>query len=128
MKWLKLFSFFVESIKIEESTEDFINVSILDDNNNKIGSFQLESYDGKNYTIIDAFIDEDHRRMGFYKKSILDLLNARPDIIIISVFRSEEASRAWDKLIETLPPDFGFTKKFHRAEKTMEFKLFKNIL
>jgi hypothetical protein len=128
MKWLKTFDFFVESIKIEESNEDFIDVSILDDDNNKIGSFQLESYDGKNYTIIDAFIDEDHRRLGYYKKSLLDLLNEKPDITIFSVFRSEEASRAWDKLIETLPPDFGFTKKFHRAEKTMEIKLFKNIL
>jgi hypothetical protein len=128
MKWLKLFNSFFESIQIEESNEDFIDVSILDDDNNKIGSFQLESYDGKNYTIIDAFIDEDHRQMGFYKKSLLDLLNERPDITIVSVFRSEEASRAWDKLIEKLPTDFGFTKKFHRAEKTLEIKLFKNIL
>jgi hypothetical protein len=127
MKWLKKFGFFVESIKIEESNEDLIDVSILDDNNNKIGSFQLESYDGKNYTIIDAFIDEDHRRLGYYRKSILDLLNEKPDITIFSVFRSEEANKAWEKLIKDLPPDFGFTKKFHRAEKTMEYKLFKNI-
>jgi hypothetical protein len=127
MKWLKLFNSFFESIQIEESNEDFIDVSILDDDNNKIGSFQLESYDGKNYTIIDAFIDEDHRRMGYYKKSILDLLNERPDITIISVFRSEEANRAWDKLIKDLPTDYSFTKKFHRAENTMEIKLFKNV-
>ena len=125
MKWLKTFDFFVESIKIEESNEDFIDVSILDDNNNKIGSFQLESYDGKNYTIIDAFIDEDHRRLGYYKKSLLDLLNERPDITIFSVFRSEEASRAWDKLVSNLPIDVSYKKKFHKAENTLEYKLFK---
>lgn len=125
MKCLKSFNSFIESIKIEESTQDFIDVSILDDDGIKIGSFQLESYDGQNYTIIDAFIDEDHRRMGYYKKSLLDLLNERPDITIISVFRSEEASRAWDRLVNNLPIDVFYKKKFHRAENTLEYKLFK---
>lgn len=114
-----------ESIKVNEFTPDFLDVDILDDKNTKIGSFQLESYDGKNYTIIDALIEEDFRMQGHYRKSIIELLNLHPKIVIVSVFRSEEAERAWKKLLETLPEGFHFTEKHHKEENTTEFKLFK---
>ena len=116
-----------ESIKVNEFTPDFLDVDILDDKNTKIGSFQLESYDGKNYTIIDALIEEDFRMQGHYRKSIIELLNLHPKIVIVSVFRSEEAERAWKKLLETLPEGFHFTEKHHREENTTEFKLFKAL-
>ena len=116
-----------ESIKVNEFTPDFLDVDILDDKNTKIGSFQLESYDGKNYTIIDALIKEDFRMQGHYRKSIIELLNLHPKIVIVSVFRSEEAERAWKKLLETLPEGFHFTEKHHREENTTEFKLFKAL-
>lgn len=116
-----------ESIQVNEFTPDFLDVYILDDKNTKIGSFQLESYDGKNFTIIDALIEEDYRMQGFYRKSIIELLEKHPEICIISVFRSEGAERAWKKLLETLPKGFHFTEKHHKEENTTEFKLFKAI-
>ncbi len=114
-----------ESIQVKEFDDNFIDVDILDNSNNKIGSFQLESYDGKHYTIIDALIEEDYRMMGYYRKSIIDLLNLHPNIIIVSVFRSEGADRAWKKLIEELPTGFHYTKKWYPEEKTLEYKLSK---
>ena len=116
-----------ESIQVKEFTPDFLDVDILDDKNTKIGSFQLESYDGKNYTIIDALIEEDFRMQGHYRKSIIELLNLHPKIVIVSVFRSEEAERSWKKLLETLPEGFHFTEKHHKEENTTEFKLFKAL-
>lgn len=114
-----------ESIKVNEFTPDFLDVDILDDKNTKVGSFQLESYDGKNYTIIDALIEEDYRMQGYYRKSIIELLDLHPEIVIVSVFRSEGADRAWKKLIEELPTGFHYTKKWYPEEKTLEYKLSK---
>lgn len=116
-----------ESIQVNDFTPDFLDVDILDDSNNKIGSFQLESSDGKNYTIIDALIEEDYRMQGYYRKSIIELLEKHPEISIISLFRSEGAERSWKKILETLPKDFHFTEKHHKEENTTEFKLFKAL-
>jgi hypothetical protein len=114
-----------ESIQVKDFTPDFLDVDILDDKNTKIGSFQLESYDGKNYTIIDALIEEDFRMQVYY--TIIELLEKHPEICIISLFRSEGAERAWKKLLETLPPKFNFTKKHHKEENTTEYKIFKEV-
>jgi hypothetical protein len=114
-----------ESINIKEFTPEFLDVDVLDNSDNVVGSLQLESYDGKNYTIIDANIIESERMKGYYRKAIIELLNQHPDITIVSVFRSEGADRAWKRLIETLPDDFGYSQKFYPEEKTLEYKLYK---
>jgi hypothetical protein len=114
-----------ESINIKEFTPEFFDVDVLDDSDNVVGSLQLESYDGENYTIIDANIIESERMKGYYRKAIIELLNQHPDITIVSVFRSEGADRAWKRLIETLPDDFGYSQKFYPEEKTLEYKLYK---
>ena len=114
-----------ESINIREFTPEFLDVDVLDDSDNVIGSLQLESYDGKNYTIIDANIIESERMKGYYRKAIIELLNQHPDITIVSVFRSDGADRAWKRLIETLPDDFGYSQKYYPEEKTLEYKLYK---
>jgi hypothetical protein len=114
-----------ESINIKEFTPEFLDVDVLDNSDNVIGSLQLESYDGKNYTIIDANIIESERMKGYYRKAIIELLNQHPDITIVSVFRSDGADRAWKRLIETLPDDFGYSQKYYPEEKTLEYKLYK---
>ena len=114
-----------ESINVKEFTPEFLDVDVLDDSDNVVGSLRLESYDGKNYTIIDANIIESERMKGYYRKAIIELLNQHPDITIVSVFRSEGADRAWKRLIETLPDDFGYSKKYYPEEKTLEYKLYK---
>jgi hypothetical protein len=62
---------------------------------------------------------------GYYRKAIIELLNQLSDIRIVSVFRSEGADRAWKRLIETLPDDFGYSKKLYPKENTLEYKLYK---
>jgi hypothetical protein len=114
-----------ESIDIREFTPEFLDVDVLDDSDNVVGSLQLESYDGKNYTIIDANIIESERMKGYYRKAIIELLNQHADITIVSVFRSDGADRAWKRLIETLPDDFGYSQKYYPEEKTLEYKLYK---
>jgi len=114
-----------ESINIKEFTPEFLDVDVLDNSDNVVGSLQLESYDGKNYTIIDANIIESERMKGYYRKAIIELLNQHSDITIVSVFRSEGADRSWKRLIETLPDDFDYSQKYYPEEKTLEYKLYK---
>lgn len=113
-----------EEIKIEEDTPDFITVAIIE-NGKKIGIFELESNDGRNYTITDANIDTSERGKGYYKKAIIDLLNKKPNIIIHSVFRSPEAERAWKSLLKNLPPDIKSKTKRYPEEKTTGIMLSK---
>jgi hypothetical protein len=109
MKYLK---------KFNESIEDIDSIFI--------------KYGITNYTVnpdlsVDALIEEDFRMQDNYRKSIIELLNLHPKIVIVSVFSSEGAERAWKKLLDTLPEGFHFTEKHHKEENTTKFKFFKAL-
>ena len=114
-----------EEIKIEEDTPDFIKISIIE-GGKKVGTFELESYDGHHYTIIDANIDITERGKGYYKKAIIELLNKKPNIVIHSVFRSPEAERAWQSLLKTLPSDIKSKTVRYPKEKTTDIMVTKS--
>jgi thioester reductase-like protein len=61
----------------------------------------------------------------FIGRSIIELLNQHPNIKIISIFRSQEADKAWKRIIKTLPDDIGYSEKFYPKEKTLEYQLYK---
>ena len=90
----------------------------------KIGYMTLEGFGDGGYTIVDGEIDPEFRRKGWYQSAILKLLEDKPGINIHSVFRSEDADRAWDSLIKKLPTNIGFKKVDHRDEDTIEFIIF----
>ena len=100
----------LEDIKVSKDT-DTMTVDILDDTNKKIGDFALETSDGKYWTIIGAQIDPTSRGKGYYYKSILQLLDKYPNITIVSVFRSEEADRAWSALKQRLGTKYNIDTK-----------------
>jgi hypothetical protein len=110
-----------EEVKIEK-TEDYIEVDIIEDNKT-IGNITLESYDGKNYTIIDANIEEAYRGKGLYKKAILNTLNKNPHIKITSAFRSKDAEFAWNSLLKNLPSNIKRNIINRKAENTKEITL-----
>ena len=110
-----------EEVKIEK-TEDYIEVDIIEDDK-IIGNITLESYDGKNYTIIDANVEEAYRGKGLYKKAIIDTLNENPHIKITSAFRSKDAEFAWNSLLKNLPPNIKKNIINRRAERTKEITL-----
>jgi len=114
-------NFLAEEIKINR-TPNLLNIKIIEDKEN-IGEITFESEDGIEYTIIDAEIKPEFRNKGFYKKAIIDILKKYPDIKIVSIFRSDDADKAWNSLIEKLPPEFKIEKTEHEAEKTKEYKL-----
>ena len=114
-------NFINEEIKINR-TPNLLNVKIIEGKED-IGEITFESSDGIEYTIIDAKIKPEFRNKGFYKKAIIDILKKYPDIKIVSIFRSDDADKAWNSLIEKLPPEFKVEKKEHEAEKTKEYKL-----
>ena len=114
-----------EEIKIEEDTPDYISVAIIE-NGKKVGTFEMESYDGRHYTIIDANIDTTERGKGYYKKAIIELLNKKPNIIIHSVFRSPEAERAWQSLLKTLPSDIKTKTVRYPEEQTSDIMVTKS--
>lgn len=114
-------NFITEEIKINR-TPNLLNVKIIEGKED-IGEITFESSDGIEYTIIDAKIKPEFRNKGFYKKAIIDILKKYPDIKIVSIFRSDDADKAWNSLIEKLPPEFKVEKKEHEAEKTKEYKL-----
>ena len=106
---------------INESTEqNQINLqTIMDDqgmlvniifDDHKIGHIALETRDYKTYTIIDSLVDEKYRTKGYYKKSLFELIRQKPNITIISVFRSSESQNAWDSLMDNLPNDIDIKK------------------
>ena len=112
-----------EEIKVQESG-DGMTVSIIE-SDKVIGTFELETYDNVHYTIIDANIDPAHRGKGYYQKAIVDLLNKKPGIVMHSVFRSAEAERAWQSLLQKLPPDIKVKKVRYPEEKTTDIMLTK---
>jgi len=112
-----------EERKVQESG-DGMTVSIIE-NDKVIGTFELETYDNVHYTIIDANIDPAHRGKGYYQKAIVTLLNKKPGIVMHSVFRSAEAERAWQSLLQKLPPDIKVKKVRYPEEKTTDIMLTK---
>ena len=106
-----------DDIKVLEKNKDYINVAILDNQGDKVGSFELEgSGDGKIYTIIGADIDPKFRGKGLYKDSILQLIKQTPNLTIVSAFRSAEAERAWISLIKKLPSNYTVKKERQDGE------------
>lgn len=106
----------LEGIKVSKDT-DTITVDILDDTNKKIGDFALETYDNKHWTIVGANIDPSSRGKGYYYKSILQLLDKYPDMIIVSAFRSAEADRAWSALKQKMGTRYNITTRVVDGEK-----------
>lgn len=106
----------LESIKVSKDT-DTMSVDIFDDTNKKIGDFALETYDNKHWTIVGADIDPSSQGKGYYYKSILQLLDKYPDMIIVSAFRSAEADRAWNALKQKIGTKYSITTKVVDDEK-----------
>jgi len=105
----------LESIKVNKDNET-MSVDILDDKNKKIGDFALETGDQKYWTIIGAQIDPTSRGKGYYYKSILELLDKYPTIVIVSAFRSAEANKAWVSLKKRLGDKYNIKTKVQDGE------------
>ena len=90
----------------------------------KIGeiSFAKESLPNL-YTIVDATIDDEYKGNRIYPKTIINLFKERPNIIINSLFRSPEATKAWIYLLSNLPPNIGKSVKYYKEEDTTLFQL-----
>ena len=112
-----------EEINIQDS-DDGMTVSIVE-KGEQVGTFELETDDNVHYTIVDANIDQAHRGKGFYQKAIIDLLSKKPNMVIHSVFRSPEAERAWQRLLQKLPTDIKVKKVRYPEEKTTDIMLTK---
>jgi len=110
---------------IEIVRDDFgLEVSLVHDNE-EVGHMTLEKdIKGNEYTIIDANIIPKFRGMGLYQKAILNLLDEIPSMKINSVFRSEEAERAWVSLISKLPKKVKIEKIPLKREKTTLYQLY----
>ena len=111
-----------EEINIEDIGGDLV-VSIIE-NGVEVGTFELES-DGNHYTIVDANIEPEYRGKGLYQKAIIELLKKKPGIVLHSVFRSKEAERAWQSLLQKLPSDIKVKKVKYPEEKTIDIMLTK---
>mgnify|MGYP000860959854 FL=1 len=120
----KYYNKLAEEVQIERSS-DSMSISILD-GSKEVGKIALEGAgDGKTYTIIDASINPESRGKGLYKLALLDTLRKNKDVVIVSVFRSTAAERAWSSLLAKLPPGFRSTRKTYPKENTVEYRLFK---
>jgi hypothetical protein len=110
---------------IEIIRDDFgLNISLVYDGQ-EVGHMTLEKdVKGNEYTIIDANIIPKFRGRGLYQKTILKLLDEIPSIKVDSVFRSEEAERAWVSLISKLPKKVKIEKIPLRREKTTLYQLY----
>jgi hypothetical protein len=110
---------------IEIIRDDFgLNISLVYDGQ-EVGHMTLEKdVKGNEYTIIDANIIPKFRGRGLYQKTILKLLDEIPSIKVNSVFRSEEAERAWVSLISKLPKKVKIEKIPLRREKTTLYQLY----
>lgn len=116
----------IRKILIEETQDFDIEIKnekggfdvhiIVDDKIVGVISFEEES--SGEYTIVDANIDEDYRGKGLYRKSIIKIFDKKPNITINSVFRSDEAERAWKSLINKLPDNIEYKTKYYKEEKT----------
>jgi len=110
---------------IEIIRDDFgLNVSLIQDEE-EVGYMTLEKdVRGNEFTIIDANIIPSFRGKGLYQRAILKLLTEIPSIKINSVFRSEEAERAWVSLIGKLPKKVKIEKIPLKREKTTIYQLY----
>lgn len=106
----------LEAIKIASKDNETMSIDILDDTNKKIGDFALETYDQKYWTIVGAQIDPTSRGKGYYYKSILELLDKYPTMIIVSAFRSDEANRAWASLKKKVGTRYKIRSKVEDGE------------
>lgn len=93
-------------------------------NGKKAGHLNIEwDEDGKEATITDAKIDEEHRGKGHYKHLVYGMLHDNPGVKVHSVFRSDEADRAWTSFLKKLPKDIKHTSKHYKAEGTTDHML-----
>jgi hypothetical protein len=113
------------NMDIEIIRDDFgLNVSLVEDGD-EVGYITLEKdVRGNEFTIIDANIIPTFRGRGLYQRAILKLLTEIPSIKINSVFRSEEAERAWISLISKLPKKVKIEKIPMKREKTTLYQLY----
>jgi hypothetical protein len=103
-----------------EDDEDGFEVFIMDEDK-KIGeiSFVKESKPNE-YTIVDATIDDEYKGQRIYPKTIINIFKHKPNIIINSVFRSDEAEKAWKYLLSDLPPNIEqYIKRYDEEETTL---------
>ena len=105
--------------------EGVMEVNIYDPEGTKVGNFALESYDGgKVWTIIGADIEEQYRGKGYYRQALISLVNRYPQIKVVSAFRSPEADRAWQSLINRAGADYKVTSR--KVDDEIEHYLSKN--
>ena len=103
-----------------EDDEDGFEVFIMDEDK-KIGeiSFVKESKPNE-YTIVDAKIDDEYKGQRIYPKTIINIFKHKPNIIINSVFRSDEAEKAWKYLLSDLPPNIEqYIERYDEEETTL---------
>ena len=92
-----------EDLNIDIEQDDVSLTIYIKVGDTSVGEIILEK-EGKNtFTIVDANISPDYRGKGLYYKSIFKIFDVLPNIKINSLFRSDEAERAWKSLIKKLP-------------------------
>ena len=103
--------------------EDGFDVFIMD-KDNKIGeiSFVKESRPNQ-YTIVDATIDDDYKGQRIYPKTIINIFKHKPNIIINSVFRSNEAEKSWRYILDELPSNIEQNIEHYEEEGTTLYQL-----
>jgi hypothetical protein len=112
-------------MNIEIIRDDYgLEISLVYDGE-EVGHMTLEKdVRGNEYTIIDANIVPKFRGKGLYQKAIMKLLDEIPSIEINSVFRSQEAERAWVSLLSKLPKKVKIEKIPLKREKTTLYQLY----
>ena len=103
--------------------EDGFDVFIMD-KDNKIGeiSFVKESRPNQ-YTIVDATIDDEYKGQRIYPKTIVNIFKHKPNIIINSVFRSNEAEKSWRYILDELPSNIEQNIEHYEEEGTTLYQL-----
>ena len=103
--------------------EDGFDVFIMD-KDNKIGeiSFVKESRPNQ-YTIVDATIDDEYKGQRIYPKTIINIFKHKPNIIINSVFRSNEAEKSWRYILDELPSNIEQNIEHYDEEDTTLYQL-----
>lgn len=96
--------------KITIDDEDGISFDIMADGR-KVGEVDTETSDGVAYTITDAKIDTTERGKGYYYKALFNLLDQKPNIKIHSVYRSPEANKAWNRLMDKMGDKYSVVYK-----------------
>jgi hypothetical protein len=69
---------------------------------------------------VDATIDDEYKGQRIYPKTIINIFKHKPNIIINSVFRSDEAEKAWKYLLSDLPPNIEqYIERYDEEETTL---------